>query len=86
MDFLKEASEKYNADIERVKVWDTLSNLFLDTSWSQDDLEGFAKQLQNLHFHLKNSDIFCFSKFAQCARLICLPGQVENGQVFVRIG
>lgn len=69
MDYLKEASEKYNADIARVKVWDTLSNLFLDTSWSQDDLEGFAKTIAESPFSLEELGHILF--FEVCA--VCAP-------------
>lgn len=76
MDYLKEASEEHNADIARAKVWDTLSNLFLDTSWSQDDLEAFAKTIAESPFSLEElGHILFFEVCPVCApNLFIFPG------------
>lgn len=72
----EEESEKYDADISRVKVWDAFSNLFLDTSWTQEDLERFAETIAESPFSFEElGHILFFEVSPVCSpNLFAWPG------------
>jgi hypothetical protein len=49
----EEQAEKYGADIERVQVWDALSEFYLDTELNETDLEFIAKRLADSPFSVE---------------------------------
>jgi hypothetical protein len=51
--YLMDKAIEYGADPERVVVWDTLSEFYLDTSQDDADMERIARTLADSPFSLK---------------------------------
>lgn len=52
IEMIHETARKYGVDPERAQVWETFSNLYLDTAISNADLDKFAKSLAQTRFSI----------------------------------
>lgn len=74
--FWREEAEAHGANIDRVQVWTAFSDLFLDTSYTDDELDRLAARVSASAFSLRElAHIMCFEVIPVCApNLFVLPG------------
>ncbi|MBX9669649.1 MAG: hypothetical protein K2X93_18645 [Candidatus Obscuribacterales bacterium] len=69
-------SEKFGADLERVQVWDSLSEFYLDTYHTEEELQRMGEFLSSTRFSIEEMrHIALFEVTPVClSNLFCMPG------------
>lgn len=69
----KELAHKYGADPQRVDVWDAFSELFLDASYSEGELDWIAENIAESPFSMRELGHIVFSEVGPTCFLSSLP-------------
>ncbi len=74
--YFEDQSEKFGADPERVQVWDTLSEFYLDTYHTEEELQCMGERLATTRFSIEEMrHIALFEVTPVCvSNLFCMPG------------